>query len=100
MLPSSTCDRAACAHGVAALRHGVRIIAHDLIAGTSKRASGGRAPIVAIARVTVWWRVTHMLTSRTSDWATSTLWMAAVCHGSRVMAQGLVHAAVQWAWAH
>ena len=100
MLPSSTCDRAACTGGVAALCHGVPIMANDLVDSTSKGASGRRAPIVAIARVTVRWRVTHMLTSRASDWATSTLRMAAVCHGSRVMAQGLVHAAVQWARAH
>ena len=100
MLPGSTGDWAACAHGVAALRHGIRIMANDLVHSTSKGASGRRAPIVAIACVTVRWRVTHMFTSRASDWATSTLWMAAVCHGSRVMAQGLVHAAVQWAWAH
>ena len=100
VLPSCTCDRAPCANGVAALCHGVPIMANDLVDSTSKGASGRRAPIVAIARVTVRWRVTHMLTSRASDWATSTLRMAAVCHGSRVMAQGLVHAAVQWARAH
>ena len=100
MLPSCTCDWAACANGVATFRHGVRIMAQDLVHATGYWTWARRAPIVAIARVTVRWRVTHMLTSKASDWATSTLRMAAVCHGSRVMAQGLVHAAVQWAWAH
>ena len=34
MLPSCTCDWAACANGVATFRHGVRIMAQDLVHAT------------------------------------------------------------------
>ena len=100
VLSSSTCDRAPCANGVATVRHGVRIMANDLVHPTSNGASGRRAPAVAVATFTRRWGVTHMLASKTCDWAACANGVATFRHGVRIMAQDLVHAAGYWAWAH
>ena len=93
VLPSSTCDRAACAHGVAALRHGIGIMANDLVHSASNGASGRRAPTVAMATFTRRWGVAHVLPGSTCDRAACANGVAALRHGVRIMAQDLVHAA-------
>ena len=98
ILAGRTCHRAACASGMAAVRHGVRIMANHLPSATSNWARGRRTPAVALTTCAGRWLVAHVVPSRACDRAACAHGVAGVHHRVGVPARNLVAAACHRAW--
>ena len=97
MLTDRTCDRAACALRMAAVRHGGGIMTHHLIHSAIHGTRARRTEAVAMTGVACGRHVAHKLTCQTSDRATCACWVAAVRHGRGLVARHLIHATVHGA---